>query len=96
MSLTRFKSRHVHTKATYLIKILVLDKMCNKYDISIATSVFIIFSFEMKKTSKKMYWVHPSHLAKENYDDLMINPNRVDIALSGDLRYEYKMYELKY
>ena len=102
MSTTTFNNRHVHTKATYLINILVcelvVDKMWNDNDVVITASTCVILNLETKRGSKKRYWVRPNLLAKQKYseDDLTADLKRNDIGLSGKLKYEYTIYELKY
>jgi hypothetical protein len=49
MSPTKFKNKCDHKKATYLINILILDKMWNKNNVAIAACV--IFNLEAKKAS---------------------------------------------
>jgi hypothetical protein len=56
----------------------------------IAASASVILSLEVKKASKKRYWVRPSLLAKQKYgsNDLIIDHKRDVICLFGELRYE--------
>jgi hypothetical protein len=39
--------------------------MCNKNDVRIDVSTWVILSLETKKASKKRYWVRPSFLEKQ-------------------------------
>jgi hypothetical protein len=92
MSPEKFKNKRVHTKATYLINILILEKMWNENYVAIAACACVIFSLEAEKASKMRYCVRPSFLAKQKYsgNDLMTDLKRDDIDLSGEFNIIYK------
>lgn len=58
-------------------------------NVVIAAAACVIVSIESKKPKKKRFWVRPSLLKRKQYSgsDLMIDLQRDDINLSGELRY---------
>lgn len=80
---------------------LVFIKMWFEDDVVItAAAACVILSIKSKKL-KKRFWVRPSLLTRKQYSgsDLMIDLQRDDINLSGELRYAivpFYIYILNY
>lgn len=54
------KKTRIQTKKTYLINILVFDKIWNKNDADVAAAACVILRLKTKNPPKRIYWIRSS------------------------------------